>query len=319
MGPAPLERDAVSKWLALLLLFPWTALASEPAPTAALDQATVIVVVGAPGEEEFGKVFAESADRWESACRAAGAKELTIGRKTEAEGADADQLKKALQDEPKEGVAELWLVLIGHGTFDNQEAKFNLRGPDLSATELAALLKPFKRPVAVIDTASASGPFINKLSAPNRVVITATRSGFEVNYTRFGKYLAEAIADPKADLAPYRDFYLGHIWERAQFYDSLARRAVGRPVRHTVLLHHSALNAMFLGDLIAMFAAKGWQPIHAETAFADPVYDRQPMILPAGESLIWAMAKESGKFEGKLRYPGESDEYEKDKLDRLGL
>ena len=190
----------MSKWLALLLLFPWTALASEPAPTAALDQATVIVVVGAPGEEEFGKVFAESADRWESACRAAGAKELTIGRKTEAEGADADQLKKALQDEPKEGVAELWLVLIGHGTFDNQEAKFNLRGPDLSATELAALLKPFKRPVAVIDTASASGPFINKLSAPNRVVITATRSGFEVNYTRFGKYLAEAIADPKADL-----------------------------------------------------------------------------------------------------------------------
>jgi peptidoglycan/xylan/chitin deacetylase (PgdA/CDA1 family) len=126
-------------------------------------------------------------------------------------------------------------------------------------------------------------------------------------------------ADPKADLAPYRDFYLGHIWERAQFYDSLARRAVGRPVRHTVLLHHSALNAMFLGYLIAMFAAKGWQPIHAETAFADPVYDRQPMILPAGESLIWALARESGKFESELRYPGEDDVYENPKMDALKL
>jgi len=94
----------------------------------------------------------------------------------------------------------LWLVLIGHGTFDGKEAKFNLRGPDCSASELAGWLQPFHRPVAVVNTASASGPFINKLSAPGRVVITATRSGNENNYARFGQYLAEAITDPEADL-----------------------------------------------------------------------------------------------------------------------
>jgi len=130
---------------------------------------------------------------------------------------------------------------------------------------------------------------------------------------------AHLKVDPKASLAAYRDFYLNHIWERAQFYDSLSLRVVGRPVHHTVLLHHNALNALFLDDLIAMFAARGWKPIDAEWAYADPVYDLQPKILPAGESLIWALAKQSGKFEKELRYPGEDDVYENPKMDALRL
>jgi peptidoglycan-N-acetylglucosamine deacetylase len=124
---------------------------------------------------------------------------------------------------------------------------------------------------------------------------------------------------PKANLNLYRDFFLQHIWERTQFYDSLAQRLFSRPVRHTVLLHHSALNALFLYDLIGMFIAKGWKPIDAKRAYADPVYDLQPKTLPAGEGLIWALAKESGKFEKELRYPGEDDVYENPKMDTLGL
>lgn len=123
----------------------------------------------------------------------------------------------------------------------------------------------------------------------------------------------------QAALKGYRNFYLQHIWERAQYYDSLSLRVVGRPVRHTVLLHHNALNALFLGDLITMFAAKGWKPVDAGWAYADPVYDRQPNILPAGESLTWALAKESGKIENELRYPGEDDIYENPKMDALHL
>ena len=125
--------------------------------------------------------------------------------------------------------------------------------------------------------------------------------------------------DRTADLTPYRDFFLQHIWERAQYYDSLARRVLGHSVRHTVLLHHNLLNALFLDDLIALFMARGWKPVDASRAYADPVYDRQPKILPAGESLIWALAKESGKFEGELRYPGEDDVYENPKMDALKL
>ena len=94
----------------------------------------------------------------------------------------------------------LWLVLIGHGTFDGRTAKFNLRGPDLSASDLAEWLKPLHRPIAVIDSTSSSAPFLKELSAPGRIVITATKSGFEQNYARFGQYFANAIVDPNADL-----------------------------------------------------------------------------------------------------------------------
>jgi peptidoglycan/xylan/chitin deacetylase (PgdA/CDA1 family) len=123
----------------------------------------------------------------------------------------------------------------------------------------------------------------------------------------------------QAELGGYRDFFLQHIWERAQFYDSLAQRLFPEPVRHTVLLHHNPLNAFFLDELIGMFQKKGWKPVDAEYAYKDPVYDRQPKILPAGESLIWALAKETGKFEKELRYPGEDDVYENPQMDALKL
>jgi peptidoglycan/xylan/chitin deacetylase (PgdA/CDA1 family) len=125
--------------------------------------------------------------------------------------------------------------------------------------------------------------------------------------------------NPTADLAGYRDFFLQHIWERAQLYHSLAQRVLTRPVRHTLLLHHNALNALFVDDLIAMFVARGWRPVDAEYAYRDPVYERQPKSLPAGESLIWALAKETGNFESELRYPGEDDVYENPKMDALKL
>jgi hypothetical protein len=123
---------------------------------------------------------------------------------------------------------ELWIVFIGHGTFDGKTAKFNLRGPDISAEDLAAALKSCKRPLAVIQCASASGPFLNALSAPGRVIITATRSGYEVNATRFGGYLAQAIADPAADLdkdgqTSLLEAFLVAARQTAQYYQDQGR------------------------------------------------------------------------------------------------
>jgi hypothetical protein len=166
----------------------------------AAEKTTVIILAGAAGEEEFGKNFIQWAGSWEKAAATAGAKKISIGLGATNAVSDLDQFQQALNAEPKEGANELWLVFIGHGTFDGKEAKFNLRGPDVSATQLAEWLKPFRRPVAIIDTSSSSGPFLNKLSGAGRVVITATRSGYEANYARFGQYLAEAMVDIKADL-----------------------------------------------------------------------------------------------------------------------
>ncbi len=194
-------RVAFSALLTSLACAVQVAAVEEPqlATPAASDRPTVLLVIGAPGEEEYGKAFTDAARRWEQACATAGAKLTTIGLDTNATP-DRARLEQALAQEPKDGPGACWIVLIGHGTFDGKEAKFNLRGADVSLTELAAWLKPFRRPLAVLDTSSASGPFLAKLSATNRVIITATRSGSEVNYARFGGYLAEAITDPAADL-----------------------------------------------------------------------------------------------------------------------
>ena len=133
---------------------------------------------------------------------------------------------------------------------------------------------------------------------------------------RLAKKLTE---DPGADIARYRDFYLEHIWDRAQYYDALAKRTVGRSVKHTLLTHFNLLNALFLGDLIDMFKQKGWQLIDAEDAFTDPVFAAQPKVLPAGESIVWSLAKESGKIDKDLRYPAEDGAHEMARMDKLGL
>lgn len=125
--------------------------------------------------------------------------------------------------------------------------------------------------------------------------------------------------EPEANLAPYRDFYLKHIAERAGFYDNLSRRVLGRSVKHTLLIHHNLLNALFLNDLLLMFKARGWKLIDAADAFEDKVFNAAPGILPAGESIIWALAKETGKFDDLLRYPGEDSKYEEAEMDKLGL
>jgi peptidoglycan/xylan/chitin deacetylase (PgdA/CDA1 family) len=130
---------------------------------------------------------------------------------------------------------------------------------------------------------------------------------------------ARLTKDPVADVKPYRDFYLSHMWERATYYDDLARKAIGRSVKHTILVHYNLLNALFLGDLLDMFKSKGWKLIDATEAFRDPVFSAEPKIVPAGESIVWAIAKESGKFDSVLRYPGEDSEYEDARMDKLGL
>lgn len=130
--------------------------------------------------------------------------------------------------------------------------------------------------------------------------------------TRFQK-------DPSADLKPYRDYYLEHMWDRAQYYDELAQRVVGRPVKHTILTHFNLLNGLFLNDVIEMLKAKGWQPIDAADAFADSVFLAQPKVIPAGESIIWSLAKEKGTIAQSARYPAEDGEHERKRMDKLGL
>jgi len=94
----------------------------------------------------------------------------------------------------------LMIILLGHGTYDGEAAKFNLVGPDLTAAEWAALLNGVPAKLVVINTTEASFPFLERLSGPNRIVITATDSGAQKYATVFPGYFAKALAEASSDL-----------------------------------------------------------------------------------------------------------------------
>jgi hypothetical protein len=177
----------------LLVLCTWSVVAATNGVM------TVLTVAGAGGDDEYQKQFVEWAGNWEKAARQADAEWIGVG--TEPGGTnDLAALTNAFDRIPKDGLEPLWIVLLGHGTFDGKEAKFNLRGPDFSTIELGKWLDPYRRPLVIINAASSSAPFLNALSRSNRVIVTATRSGHEQNFARLGKYLSQTIADTGADL-----------------------------------------------------------------------------------------------------------------------
>jgi len=229
---APAAHRRIAAWIGLLGVFVALAasLPARSATTSTDDTPTLLIVVGAPGEADYATNFVQQAARWEKVGEQAGAKRTTFGIGDAGTTNDIALLRSAIAAEPTEGTSALWIVLIGHGTYDGRDAKFNLRGPDLAATDLALWLKPFHRPVAVIDTSSASGPFLKPLSAPGRVVVTATRSGNEQSFARFGGSLADAIADPASDLdqdgqTSLLEAFLSASAKVAEFYKTADRLA----------------------------------------------------------------------------------------------
>ncbi len=104
----------------------------------------------------------------------------------------------------------LVVVLIGHGTFDGVDAKFNLVGPDLESAEWSSLLRPLAGRVVVVNTTAGSFPFLERLGGLRRVVITATDSTAQRFDTVFPEYFIRAFTDDAADLDKNRRI---SIWE----------------------------------------------------------------------------------------------------------
>jgi len=131
----------------------------------------------------------------------------------------------------------LVVMLIGHGTFDGVDYKFNLPGPDITGAELAALFDrvPATRQL-VVNMTSSSGGSVQALRRPTRVVVAATRTGTEKNATVFARYWAEALRDPAADVDKNETISALEAFHYAQhktsdFYDAQLRLAT----EHSVL------------------------------------------------------------------------------------
>jgi hypothetical protein len=182
------------------------------AASASAQNVHLVVIVGLAGDPEHGELF----QKWGSALVDAATKRYGIPRERVvylADTADGSggphtgrstrtEIGKAFEALAQGAAADdvVFVVLMGHGTFDGRVAKFNLPGPDMTAAEFGPLLKRLDpRRVVLVNTASASGPFIEALSAPGRTIVTATRNGAERFATLFGGFFVDALTADAAD------------------------------------------------------------------------------------------------------------------------
>jgi hypothetical protein len=178
------------------------------AAPAAAQSTHLALIVGLAGEPEHGEAF----NRWAGTLMDAAARlgvddVIYLAEKPEVDAkrvtgkSTKEEVVKAFEKLAAAGEEDVvFIVLIGHGTFDGKVAKFNLPGPDLTPADFESLLKKMKsRHVVFVNTASASGPFMEALAAPGRTIVTATRTGAERFATLFGGYFVDAIAGSDAD------------------------------------------------------------------------------------------------------------------------
>lgn len=206
------------------------------AAAATLSASTYVLTVGGlGGEAEYEQRFSGWAKDIDKSLK--GSPDTTAitlfgpeAKRTAIESALRDFAAKAKKDDA------VIVMLMGHGTYDGNDYKFNIPGPDLSATELAVLLDkiPATRQLVAIMT-SASGGAIHALQKPSRVVICATKSGTERNATVFARYWVEALRDPAADTDKNDTITALEAFRYAEqktkkFYETQKRLATEHPV-----------------------------------------------------------------------------------------
>ncbi len=195
-----------------------------------------VVVAGLGGEPEYEQRFSGAAkdlDRIFKVSTDPGHVFTLTGAQ-----ANASNLRETLSTVAREskGDDDFVLVLIGHGSFDGVEYKFNLVGPDVTAAEIAAMCdKITARRQLVVNTTSASGGSVAALERPGRAVIASTKSGTEKNATVFARYWVEAMQDPaadtdKSDSISAMEAFNYAARKTADFYDSQKRLATEHAV-----------------------------------------------------------------------------------------
>ncbi len=199
-------------WLVAGFVLFWPmAVSAQPAAVAgaAPDPRWAIVVSGASG----GAAYAEQMAAWRQALQAALTSRFgfapaqivqLVDETARASGtpATAENVRKAFTTlAGRVGKDDLVLVvLLGHGTFDGQVAKFNLVGPDLTAAEWGTLLGALPGRQVIVNTTEASAPFLDALAASGRIVITATETAAQRYATVFPEYFVKALGDAQSDL-----------------------------------------------------------------------------------------------------------------------
>ncbi len=160
-----------------------------------------VILEGLGGESSYQERFSGYTDDLREVCEKTAGDESLV-HVLSGEGARREAIEElftqlAAQTQPEDSVA---LFLIGHGTSDGDSYKFNIPGPDITATQLQTLLDalPADRQLVAVTT-SSSGASIDQLKSERRVVVAATRSGRERNAPVFPEFWVEALSDEAAD------------------------------------------------------------------------------------------------------------------------
>ena len=219
--------------------------------TSAFAQDThLLVITGAPGDDEHAQKF----HKWgaaivDAAKEKGGLTDGTItylGDKPELDSARIKErstranVEKAFADlatkaQPND---EVIVILIGHGSFDGKLGAFNLAGPDLTADDYARLLGALKsQRIVFVNTASASGAFLQPLAGPGRTIITSTKTGGEKNEPVFAQFFADAFKDPAADTDRNGRVSMAEAFEYAKSKAAATYTKAG-----TILTEHATLD-----------------------------------------------------------------------------
>ena len=170
------------------------------------------MISGLGGEEAFSKSFHDWSTSLIDSAVASGVPEANVVYLAEDPARDTERIDGAARKETIDSTlqkmgesagagGELWIVIFGHGSARGDEATVNLPGPDLSGSELAAMIErlPVER-VAIANASSASADFVERLSAPGRAIVTATRTLSERHAPAFGGFFSEGFAEQRADV-----------------------------------------------------------------------------------------------------------------------
>jgi hypothetical protein len=159
-----------------------------------------VIVAGLGGEPDYDQRFTSAANDLDRIFRSTGpAAHVYMLKGSQATAAQFKGTMTTIAQVAKPD-DDFVLILIGHGSFDGVEYKFNLVGPDVTAAEIAAMCDRIRsHRQLIVDTTSASGGAVQTLERPGRAVIAATKSGTEKNATVFARYWVQALQDPSAD------------------------------------------------------------------------------------------------------------------------
>ncbi|NLR75695.1 polysaccharide deacetylase family protein [Leeia aquatica] len=232
---------------------------------------------------------------------------------------------KRVESEAGMALLRQWSV-AGHQIGNHTHCHKSLSGKDMTLTRYTTDIQRAERLLSVLPgwTPRFRYPYLKEgdtLEKRDGVRRWLSEHGYQVAAVSidtsdwyYNERFLQLLKEGKTDRLPtLQAAYLNHLWDRAQHYDQLAQSVLHRSPSHVMLLHTNALNAAYIRSIITLFRSRGWEVVSPRQAYADPLYAMTPDTLPAGESLLWSLAKAQG-LKG-LRYPAEDGQYEAAGLD----